>query len=137
MSTLVNYADHTNGTPRPYSASASFAGLVFPCGQVPTRTDGSIPDGIDEQVVAAIDNLERVLVAAGSGLDALLQVTVYLADLDEFDAYNKAYVRRLDRYTLPPRTTVQVAAFRGTKRLEMSAIAAVTNPSGTHPEERP
>lgn len=115
---------HPDGAPRSYAASASYAGLLFPCGQVPTRPDGTTPDDIGEQTTVCLDNLERTLQAAGSGLDRLLQVTVYLADLDEFDAYDAAYRARLDPSRLPPRTTVQVAGFRGAKRVEISAVAA-------------
>ncbi|MGN6132837.1 MAG: RidA family protein, partial [Nocardioidaceae bacterium] len=57
-------------------------------------------------------------------LATLLKVTVYLADLADFDAYNDAYLARLASNPLPPRTTVQVAAFRGQKRLEIDAVAA-------------
>ncbi|GAA1051129.1 RidA family protein [Arthrobacter russicus] len=115
-----------DGKPRPYSASASFDRLVFLCGQVPTRPDGSCAVGITEQLRQAFDNLEAALANANSDLSGLLKLTVYLADLDEFEEYNAAYLTRLHGYPLPPRTTVQVARFRGEKRIEIDAIAAVT-----------
>lgn len=115
---------HDDGVARSYAASASIAGLVFPCGQVPTRPDGTTPEDIGEQVTVCLDNLERTLLRAGSGLDRLQQVTVYLADLDEFDAYDAAYRARLHPHPLPPRTTVEVARFRGSKRVELVAVAA-------------
>ncbi|MGN6330852.1 MAG: RidA family protein [Motilibacteraceae bacterium] len=125
---------HGDGVARSYAASASVPGLVFPCGQVPTRPDGTTPADIGEQVTVCLDNLERTLQAAGSGLDRLLQVTVYLADLDEFDAYDAAYRARLQPHPLPPRTTVQVARFRGSKRVELVAVAAgPDDPSGQAP----
>ncbi len=136
MSTDIAYTTHQDGRPRPYSAAAVHNGLVFPCGQVPVDEDGSIPSGIAAQTVAAINNLERVLLAAGSSLDHLLQMTIFLADLDDFDAYNTAYVARLGDRTLPPRTTVQVAGFRGAKRLEITAIAAINDSTATNTEER-
>ncbi len=51
-------------------------------------------------------------------------MTVFLADLDEFDDYERAYQRRLAGHPLPPRTTVQVAGFRGQKRIEIDAVTA-------------
>jgi 2-iminobutanoate/2-iminopropanoate deaminase len=51
--------------------------------------------------------------------------TIYLADLSEFDDYNAAYLGRLEGIALPPRTTVEVARFRGDKRIETDGIAAV------------
>lgn len=52
-------------------------------------------------------------------------MTVFLADLDEFDEYDAAYRARLSGVTLPPRTTVQVARFRGEKRIEIDAVAVL------------
>ena len=75
-------------------------------------------------MVVALDNLEGVLAQAGSSLAHVLKLTVFLADLDEFDAYDAAYRARLSEVTLPPRTTVQVARFRGEKRIEIDAVAA-------------
>ncbi|HAP89024.1 MAG TPA: hypothetical protein DIT15_07800 [Arthrobacter bacterium] len=72
------------------------------------------------------ENLEQALTAAQSDLSSLLKLTVYLADLDEFEDYNAAYLTCLSGHPLPPRTTVQVARFRGEKRIEIDAVAAVT-----------
>jgi 2-iminobutanoate/2-iminopropanoate deaminase len=117
--------DHADGTPRSYTASAVFGGVVWACGQIPRRQDGSIPESIGGQVAATLDNLEDVLVQAGSSLAHVLKLTVFLADLDEFDEYDAAYRARLSDVTLPPRTTVQIARFRGEKRIEIDAVAAV------------
>lgn len=119
---------HQDGVDRPYGAAAVYGGLVFPCGQIPARADGSVPSSIADQVVVVLDNLERLLRAAGSSLHDVLHVTVYLAHLTEFDEYNAAYLERLSGYSLPPRTTIQVAGFRGSKRIEISAIAALSAP---------
>ncbi|KWR70617.1 hypothetical protein RN04_12150 [Arthrobacter sp. W1] len=116
---------HEDGKPRNYTATATFGSVVWACGQVPTLPDGSTPETITEQVDAVFDNLETVLAAAGADLSTILKVTVFLADLDEFDAYNEAYLKRLDKVVLPPRTTVEVARFRGAKRIEMDVVAAV------------
>lgn len=125
MST-IDRTQFSDGLPRPYSASAAVNGIIFLCGQVPTRGDGSTPADIAGQVTQAFDNLENALSAARSDLSSLLKLTVYLADLDEFEDYNAAYLARLSGRPLPPRTTVQVARFRGEKRIEIDAVAAVT-----------
>lgn len=115
---------HQDGKDRPYSAAAVFGGVVYACGQVPTLADGTVPAATQDQVTAAFDNLEGVLAQAGASLATLLKLTIFVADLDEFDEFNEAYLRRLEGCTLPPRTTVQVARFRGEKRIEVDAIAA-------------
>lgn len=115
---------HEDGKPRPYTATATFGGVVWACGQVPTTANGSTPEALGDQVDAVFDNLETVLADAGADLSTILKVTVFLADLDEFDEFNAAYLKRLSNVTLPPRTTVEVSRFRGTKRIEMDVVAA-------------
>lgn len=118
---------HADDKPRPYTATAEFAGVVWACGQIPADEHGNVPEAIGDQVTVALDNLEQVLTAAGASLSSLLKLTVFLADLDEFDEYNEAYQRRLAGHPLPPRTTVQVARFRGPKRIEIDAVAALAS----------
>ena len=122
---MTTLQSHPDGVDRPYAAAAVHHGVVYACGQLSRSRDGSTPDRLTEQVDRTIDNLQAVLHQAGSGLEQLLKLTVYLADLGEFDAYNEAYLRRMAGLPLPPRTTVQVAAFRGRTRIEIDAIAAV------------
>lgn len=121
--------EHPDGIARAYHAVAVHRGVAYPCGQVPVRPDGSIPAGIDDQVVAVLDNLEEVLTLVGSGLGSLLHLTVYLRDLTTFDTYNRAYLHRMAGLPLPPRTTVQVAGFRGPKCIEITAVAAIDQPA--------
>lgn len=122
----IKRTQFADGKPRPYSATARVNDIIFVCGQVPTRADGSTPTDITGQVTQALDNLEQALSAAHSDLSSLLKITVYLADLEEFEDYNAAYLTRLSGHPLPPRTTVQVAGFRGEKRIEIDAVAAAT-----------
>jgi 2-iminobutanoate/2-iminopropanoate deaminase len=116
-----------DGKPRPYSASAATGNIIYLCGQIPARGDGTVDADIGGQVTQAFDNLEAALKEAGSSLSHLLKLTVFLADLDEFDDYNAAYLTRLSGHPLPPRTTLQVARFRGEKRIEIDAVAAVAD----------
>ena len=75
----------------------------------------------------AVDHLyclEASLVRAGSSLSRILQITVYLAKMQEFEEYDAAWRERFSGHPLPPRTTLFVAGFRGDKRIELTAIAA-------------
>jgi len=121
----IERLDHADGVARSYIRATTLGRVVYPCGQIPTRPDGSTPEGIGQQTTVCLDNLERVLVRAGSGLGSLLQVTVYLADQGDFDEYDRAWRERLAEVALPPRTTVFVSGFRGEKRIELTAVAAL------------
>jgi len=119
----ITRLDHADGKPRSYPAATLLADLVFPCGQIPVTADGTTPETIAEQTVVCLDNLEATLLRAGSSLDAILQITVYLAAIDDFEAYDEAWRNRFGQFPLPPRTTLFVQGFRGQKRIELTAIA--------------
>lgn len=123
---------HADGVPRSYPAAVVHAGVVYPCGQVPVDVDGATPQAMTEQVRVVLDNLDRTLRGAGSDLSLLLQLTVHLLHVAEFEEYDAAYRQFFGDRPLPPRTTVFVPAFRGAKRIEMTAIAAVGGPSSSH-----
>ena len=104
-----------------YVPAMRAGGFVFVSGQIPADIDGNIVDGsIGDQVRATFANLERVLQAAGCELSDIVRVDAYLADLDEFDAYDAAYRECLGGH-LPARTTVG-AVLHGF-RVEINAIA--------------
>ncbi len=122
MSELI-HINHADGVARSYSAATNWGGLVFPCGQVPYREDGSTPTGIDAQTTLCLENLAAALLNANSSIKHLLQVTVFLSEIKDFDEYDKAWRKFFTGINLPPRTTVFVSGFRGEKRIEISSIA--------------
>lgn len=120
----IQYLPHADGKAKSYVAATIFGDFVYPCGQVPVALDGSTPAGIEAQTRQCLDNLHASLARAGSGADRVLQVTVYLVDQSDFEAYDAAWRSWFDGMELPPRTTVFVAGFRGDKRIELTALAA-------------
>jgi len=67
-------------------------------------------------------NLGAVLQAAGSSLDQLVSVTVYLRDWADFDAMNQVYVSYLNP-PLPARACVEVSHIGDDASLEIVAVA--------------
>lgn len=114
---------HLDDKPRSYSAATMLGDLVFPCGQIPVTPEGVTPETIQEQTVVCLDNLEATLLRAGSAMDAILQITVYLSVITDFEDYDQAWRERFGSIPLPPRTTLFVQGFRGQKRIELTAIA--------------
>jgi 2-iminobutanoate/2-iminopropanoate deaminase len=110
----------------PYSQAIVANGLVFVAGQVGLPPDHTemVGDGIVEQTEQAFDNLQAILVEAGSGLDRIVKTTVFLDDFGDFAAMNEVYARRIgDRP--PARSTVEVAALPSGAKVEIEAIALV------------
>jgi 2-iminobutanoate/2-iminopropanoate deaminase len=99
-------------------------GFVFVSGQVPRDPASGALAGetIDAQARQTLDNVRRVLDAAGASLDDVVSATIYLADVTEWDAFNAVY-REYFREPYPTRTVVG-AALRGI-RVEVSVVAFV------------
>lgn len=90
----------------PYSPVVVSGDVVYTAGQIANDADGKlVAGGIDEQARHALDNLRTCLEAAECGLADVLKVSVFLADLGDFAAFNAAYG---DYFTepYPVRTTV-------------------------------
>ncbi|MEJ2541753.1 MAG: Rid family hydrolase [Gemmatimonadota bacterium] len=120
---------HTPDAPRPaghYSQAVVHAGTVYVAGMLPVDPgDPEAPLGdIGDQTRRVLANLARVLEAAGSGLDRLLQVTVYVTDLGSWTEVNAVFAEVLGPHR-PARAVVPVLPLKRGAGLELMAIAAV------------
>ena len=97
--------------------------LLFISGQVPERSDGSVPEGFEAQCEQAWRNIIEVLAAAGLGVGNLIKVTTFLTDLSQV-VPNRG-VRRKMLAGHEPALTVMIAQTVDSKwLLEIEAIAA-------------
>lgn len=89
---------------------------------------GNILDyDIEAQTEGVLENLGVVLRSAGLDYQDLVDMTVFLADMNDFARYNKVYARYFQGLPVPPsRTTVQVAKLPGRNFIEIKAVAAFT-----------
>lgn len=78
----------------------SFAG-------VEVSESGTVLLDVRLQTRAVLENIRTILGSMGADLDAVVEVTSYLVDMADFDAYNEVYSEFFD-YTGPTRTTVAV-----------------------------
>lgn len=100
-------------------------GLAFVSGQVAWDADGAvIGTTVDEQTDAVFDNLERALAAAGSSIDRLARICIYLTSADSIAEFRAARDKRLGG-ARPASTLVVVAALAEPALLvEIDAVAA-------------
>ena len=107
----------------PYSQAIAAGGFVFVSGQLGLNPgDKAISGGIEEQTERIFANLGAILTEAGSGLDRLVKTTVFLQNLDDFQAMNGVYSQHVgDRP--PARSTVEVAKLPSGALVEIEAIA--------------
>jgi 2-iminobutanoate/2-iminopropanoate deaminase len=110
----------------PYNQAIRHGGLVFVAGQLGLSPDGTLADGITAQTEQVMANLRAILEEAGSGLDRLLKTTVFLRDLDDFQAMNAVYAQHVGD-TPPARSTVEVGRLPSGALVEIEAIAAAAD----------
>jgi reactive intermediate/imine deaminase len=90
----------------PYSQAIAAAGFVFASGQRPADpATGAIPSGVEAQTEQVLKNLAAVLAGAGTSLADVVKVTAHLADISDFEAFNRVY-SRFFQPPFPARTTV-------------------------------
>jgi 2-iminobutanoate/2-iminopropanoate deaminase len=107
----------------PYSQAIAAGGFVFVSGQLGLRPgDTAISGGISEQTEQVFSNLKAILEEAGTGLDRLVKTTVFLQQLDDFQAMNDVYAKHVGGRP-PARATVEVAQLPSGALVEIEAIA--------------
>ena len=111
--------------PYPFSQIVEANGFVFLAGQVGDApgSHSAVPGGIEPETRAMLDNVGRLLEAAGLGFSDVVKCTVYLRDFTDFAAMNAVY-REYFPTEPPTRATVGVAALARDFRIEIEVVAA-------------
>ena len=112
------------GAVGPYSQGIAADGFVFTAGQVPINpASGKIEaETIEDQTRQVLTNVDAVLRAAGSSLDRVVKMTVFMTDLADFQAMNGVYAEFFPANP-PARSAVQVVALPLGVQIEMEAVA--------------
>ena len=109
-----------------YSQAIVHNGLVYVAGQLPIKpgTTDRVVGNIEEQTEQTLRNVEAILQAAGSALDRVLQMTIYVSDIELWSGVNAAYARVMGAHK-PARAVVPVKDLHYGYQIEIQAIAAV------------
>lgn len=119
----------TPDAPQPaghYSQAAVHNGVVYVAGQLgvdPANREGPAGDAA-RQTRQAMANVAAVLEAAGSGLEHVLQTTIFVSGQDLWTEVNAAYAEVMGDHR-PARAIVPVGQFKDDIVLEVQVIAAV------------
>ena len=75
-----------------YSQCIEHNGILFLSGQLPVDPESrQIPEGIREQMLLALANVENILTAAGSSREKVISVRIYVSDISLWDEVNNVY----------------------------------------------
>lgn len=119
---------NTENAPRAaghYSQATVYNGLVFVAGQlsIDPATGERKLGGIEEQTEQALNNVLAILQAAGSDWSRVLKMTIYVADINLWEAVNKVYARVLGEHR-PARAVIPTGALHYGFLIEIDAVAA-------------
>jgi 2-iminobutanoate/2-iminopropanoate deaminase len=107
-----------------YSHAVKACGLIFISGQLPIKADGTrlVEASFEEQALQALDNVAQALLAAGSTIDRLVQVRVYVTNIASWPAFNTIYAEWAGA-SRPARAVVPVPSLHYGFQIEVEAIA--------------
>ena len=108
----------------PYSQANALDNLIFTSGQIPINPKtGKIEAAtIEEQTEQVMKNLHYVLAQGGVAFDRVIKTTCFLADMNDFAAFNGIYAKYFPENP-PARSCVQVAALPMGAKVEVEVIA--------------
>lgn len=115
-------SQHPERQNTPFSAVVKAGDLLFLSGQIGRNHDTKVlPEGIEAQTRQTIENIKAELEHVGSSLDKVIKCTVILADIDDFEAFNKVYVTYFPNK--PVRTTFAASGLAAGALIEIEVVA--------------
>jgi 2-iminobutanoate/2-iminopropanoate deaminase len=110
--------------PVPFSKAVRAGGFIFLSGQLAMQADGNIVAGdVQVQTKFVLERIAATLQEVGSGMADVVKATVWLANLDDFAAFNEEYKKHFSA-GLPTRSTVEAKLYKGALvEIEVQALA--------------
>lgn len=110
----------------PYSQGIRDQGRIYVSGQGPVdpQTEEIVSEDIREQTARTLENVAAVVEAGGSSLDEVVKATVFVRDMDDYDAINEVYGEYMSD-PFPARSAVEVADLPIDIGVEIEVIARV------------
>ncbi|MGC8544865.1 MAG: RidA family protein [Athalassotoga sp.] len=111
----------------PYSQAVVAGNFVFVSGQLPIDpANGNLIDGeIDQKTVRIFENIKSILETAGSNLESVVKVTVFVKDIGNFNRVNAVYERYFGN-SKPARSFVEVSNLPRNADIEIELISTLS-----------
>lgn len=125
MSAIISTMDAPSAI-GPYSQAVTAGNLLFTSGQLPVNpeTGQLVEDDIGKQTKQVMDNIVSVLNAGGTSLAKSVKVTCFLADMNDFPAFNEIYGNYFSDHK-PARSCVAVRTLPKNVKVEIDVIAEI------------
>ena len=110
----------------PYSQAVVYQNIIYCSGQIPldSKTMELVSDDVEEQTRQVMENIEQVLLEAGSSFAKVVKCSIFLADMNDFTRDNEIYGSFFSENP-PARETVEVSLLPKDVKIEISCIAYV------------
>ena len=107
----------------PYSQAYEANGFIFTSGQLGINpSTGKMPETITEQTEQACKNIAAILAASGLSMMNVIKTTCFLADINDFKAFNEVYAKHF--VSKPARSCFAVNSLPANGLCEIEVIAA-------------
>ena len=108
----------------PYSQAIEVNGLIFTSGQLPIIPESGelINDDIKKATARSLENIKEILQEAGSSLDKVVKVNIFLKDMNDFSSVNEVYSKYFTT-NKPARSCVEVSKLPKDGIIEIEAVA--------------
>ena len=119
---------HTDKAPQaigPYSQGVKYNGFLYTSGQIPFNVEKNelVTTGIQDEVHQVMKNVIAILEAGGTSIDNVVKTTIFVKDLNDFNALNEVYASYFNDENYPARECVEVARLPRDVNVEISVIA--------------
>lgn len=120
------HADDAPAPLGPYSQGIVDGDRIFVSGQGPIdpATGEAVEGSVADQADRVLENAAAILEAGGASLDDVVKTTVFLADIDDYDAVNEVYADHMSD-PFPARSAVAVRDLPGGIEVEIELVASL------------
>ncbi len=127
MSRKIIFTENAPSAIGYYSQAVISNGLVYTAGQIPLdpKTGEVISEDFTKQVKQTLNNIESVLIAAGTDLSKSVKLTVFITNLLNYPELNTVFKKWFDGNDPPARSVVEVSALPKDVLIEIDCIAVI------------
>jgi len=120
------YTDKAPAAVGPYSQAIQTGNLLFISGQLPINPSNGelVQSSIEEETKMCLENAKAILEEAGTSLEKVVKVTVFIKDMNQFGRINEVYGEYFTNHK-PARACVEVARLPKDANVEIEMVATI------------